>query len=1002
MRKIFIILNEPEEKFLYKIFFYFRNFDFKIININVLNKYTEKRDLIVFNKNYHPLKNKLNEINSIKDKFCYLSSDKNVYLISKNNYKFVNGCFDVTAIDKCVKIFDNTKEYNYIDHEEILGDKDLELNDYNQLCKLIAQDNIINLFNKNISIRLIQECIKHKYNNNKIFNHIIIINDANINKIKINNIDIKHTRYSLFFMIKYSNIETEHKIRYIISKLKELKAVFNIYFIRNIIGVKNILDKQLLYFENLVFNNNNLETNEYDKYNSYLEHYSTIIMNNLIIIPSIIFSKIPIGSIIKNIDWIPNLNNFIKLIKSFIINEPNLKLYTNNKNKVKINSDLIIPENYNYMEFILFELKDYEQMLVLINNAINKSYSNKETNILIIKKITTAILTQKENILNDQILNIFNNINDFDQLKDIEILISRTKFTKIKKEICVKLFDKIKDNNTLLSRYLQSCLQFSLTADDIKLIINKINSNKEVLTMVNKNSLLLLIIKNLLSMTDNTDIIELVNDFIKENYEFSGIKSIDGLLELSSKIQINKIMVLMLLMSLSTKFDNYYETFDDFVKARKQVESNLSYIIDKSDILISNGNDKLIELDKITFFNVGNFDLSYQGIPSPQIFKLRSSFFRKICPGLNYKIDTNYTNDKIKVLFHASQLTRQHSVYKDRHQVIKNLSLDPRFDVYFSTFDDLGQEVKYTFGNATHIKLPRNLNVIRDTLTKKKLDIMIYCEIGMDNTSYFMAHMKLARYQGNTWGHSDTSGIDTIDYYFSSKLYELDYEEARTHYTEKLILQNSLCTSYINPSSRHNIKLFKDRYHFGFTDECVIYFCAQSLFKFNPLFDEYITNILTNVPNAVIAMLNNDKKNKFIKRFNNKNITNKMHFFPPMQHFEFLNLMNISDVILDIFPFGGCNSSMEAFSLNKVIVTQPSIMINGRFTRGFYLKMGLGEYICNTKEEYINFAIKLGCNPEFRKEIETKISENKHVLFLDKDTIEEWTNDLIKINSNLD
>ena len=81
MRKIFIILNEPEEKFLYKIFFYFRNFDFKIININVLNKYTEKRDLIVFNKNYHPLKNKLNEINSIKDKFCYLSSDKNIYLI---------------------------------------------------------------------------------------------------------------------------------------------------------------------------------------------------------------------------------------------------------------------------------------------------------------------------------------------------------------------------------------------------------------------------------------------------------------------------------------------------------------------------------------------------------------------------------------------------------------------------------------------------------------------------------------------------------------------------------------------------------------------------------------------------------------------------------------------------------------------------------------------------------------------------------------------------------
>jgi predicted O-linked N-acetylglucosamine transferase (SPINDLY family) len=194
--------------------------------------------------------------------------------------------------------------------------------------------------------------------------------------------------------------------------------------------------------------------------------------------------------------------------------------------------------------------------------------------------------------------------------------------------------------------------------------------------------------------------------------------------------------------------------------------------------------------------------------------------------------------------------------------------------------------------------------------------------------------------------------------------------------------------------------LFKNRYHFGFSDECVIFFCAQSLFKFNPLFDEYIINILTNVPNSVIVILNNDKKEKFIKRFNNKNITNKMHFFQGMQHFEFLNLMNISDVILDIYPFGGCNSSFEAFSLNKVIVTQPSIMINGRFTSGFYLKMGLGEYICNTKEEYIEFAIKLAIDTTFRKDIETKISNNKHLLFMDKETLTEWTDDLIKINNN--
>jgi protein O-GlcNAc transferase len=103
---------------------------------------------------------------------------------------------------------------------------------------------------------------------------------------------------------------------------------------------------------------------------------------------------------------------------------------------------------------------------------------------------------------------------------------------------------------------------------------------------------------------------------------------------------------------------------------------------------------------------------------------------------------------------------------------------------------------------------------------------------------------------------------------------------------------------------------------------------------------------------------------------------------------------------LDIYPFGGCNSSMEGFSLNKVIVTQPSIMINGRFTNGFYVKMGLSEYICQNKEEYINFAVKLGLDSVYRKEIELKIAANKNVLFSDHETLNEWKDNLVNIYNN--
>ena len=225
----------------------------------------------------------------------------------------------------------------------------------------------------------------------------------------------------------------------------------------------------------------------------------------------------------------------------------------------------------------------------------------------------------------------------------------------------------------------------------------------------------------------------------------------------------------------------------------------------------------------------------------------------------------------------------------------------------------------FSFSPKNKILLEENIKSARKIIGDYNLDILVYPEIGMDLFYYLLAFSRLAPIQINTWGHSETCGIDTIDYFFSSKLYELPYEEAQTHYSEKLILQNSLCTSYINPLSKHNLANFKNRFHFGFTDDAIIYFCAQSLFKINPIYDEYIVKILKNVPNSIIVFLDGNEKTKILERLYNQGIGSQIKFLPMMNHFGYMNLMNVSDIFLDIYPFGGCNSSFEAFSLNKVI-----------------------------------------------------------------------------------
>ena len=44
---------------------------------------------------------------------------------------------------------------------------------------------------------------------------------------------------------------------------------------------------------------------------------------------------------------------------------------------------------------------------------------------------------------------------------------------------------------------------------------------------------------------------------------------------------------------------------------------------------------------------ISNFFLSYQGIPSNDIFSIKSQLMRKLCPELNFSIDTNFKNEKI-------------------------------------------------------------------------------------------------------------------------------------------------------------------------------------------------------------------------------------------------------------------------------------------------------------------------------------------------------------------
>ena len=72
----------------------------------------------------------------------------------------------------------------------------------------------------------------------------------------------------------------------------------------------------------------------------------------------------------------------------------------------------------------------------------------------------------------------------------------------------------------------------------------------------------------------------------------------------------------------------------------------------------------------------------------------------------------------------------------------------------------------------------------------------------------------------------------------------------------------------------------------------------------------------------------------------------------------------------------------------------PNNKISGRFTYGFYHKMGITEPICSTIDEFIQKSLYYTSNkPELLK-LENRILENNFKLFEEDDSIITWKNQI--------
>lgn len=441
---------------------------------------------------------------------------------------------------------------------------------------------------------------------------------------------------------------------------------------------------------------------------------------------------------------------------------------------------------------------------------------------------------------------------------------------------------------------------------------------------------------------------------------------------------------------LATLISPIIASRDEMLAERKRMEDSLDELLLASDLGGSLG-------DPMRSGLWTNFYLAYHGLGNRTLQTKTAAMYRRLLPSLDYVaghcLVPRPAGGKIRVGL-ISRFLHNHSIGRTSRGLFAQLSRD-EFDV---TAIFIGPFVNDAYSRfirqhaARSIVVPQELAAARGLIEAQRLDILFYQDIGMEPFGYFLAYSRLAPVQCVSFGHPDTSGIPTIDWFVSGDHYETP--GASAHYSERLFqLRNVGSLAYYYRPQLPEAP--KRRSEFGLADGTPIYICPQNLFKFHPDMDDLIAAILHRDPRGRVVVIEGKIGywSELMRRrwdASMADVLERVIFLPRMPATDYLNLIALADVMLDTVHFNGMNTSLEAFSVGTPVVTLPGEFQRGRHTQAMYRRMGLVDCIAGSAADYVDIAVRLGTEAGFRAEVSKAILERNGCLFEDIEVVREF------------
>jgi predicted O-linked N-acetylglucosamine transferase (SPINDLY family) len=275
----------------------------------------------------------------------------------------------------------------------------------------------------------------------------------------------------------------------------------------------------------------------------------------------------------------------------------------------------------------------------------------------------------------------------------------------------------------------------------------------------------------------------------------------------------------------------------------------------------------------------------------------------------------------------------------------------------------------------------------REAISATAPNVLLYPEIGMDPMVGWLAPQRLAPVQCVSWGHPETTGMPTVDYFLSSDL--MEPPDGETHYTERMVRLPRLGLHYAS----HDVRpIPMDRAALGAEPSVPVFWSGQSLFKYAPRYDWIFPHIaaavgacrfvfVTTVTPALTAVFRERLGRAFAAC--GLDAEDYCVILPAMPHNNYIGVAEAADVMLDPPGWSGGKSTLDCLLVNPAIVTLPGRFMRGRHTAAILRQIGCEETVATSPEEYVAIAARLALDAAWRTRVRQAVAEGKPRAFRD-------------------